>query len=248
MMLIRVWFLPTYTAMDCLSRNKVALICSIRTCHSPLFRTGPMGSKHPASLSCCLWRQRRICVEWREYNKGIEYVSVQTVSSMFLVPISATIFRPISQLSIFKQIFLLFTKGWKFNTVSSDIMLVSLTPTGYTALYEQVNTLCRPQLKFDGTRLRTVGEVKRKLANAVGSQYSSHYLGTRCIQHYYRWCRTPRLPPAVDWTDAPHRADLNGLVRFARKTKSGFCACDVTFKMACTTQTVPEHFLVDYVW
>ena len=33
----------------------------------------------------------------------------------------------------------------------------------------------------------------------------------------------------------PHPpADLNGLVRFARKTKSGFCACDVTFQLACT--------------
>ena len=32
------------------------------------------------------------------------------------------------------------------------------------------------------------GEVKGKLANGVGSQYSSHYLGTWCIQHYYRWC------------------------------------------------------------
>ena len=27
-----------------------------------------------------------------------------------------------------------------------------------------------------------------KLANGVGSQYPSHYLGTWCIQHYYRWC------------------------------------------------------------
>ena len=26
------------------------------------------------------------------------------------------------------------------------------------------------------------------LENAVGSQYPSHYLGTWCIQHYYRWC------------------------------------------------------------
>ena len=42
------------------------------------------------------------------------------------------------------------------------------------------------QLKCDGTRLRTGGEVKGKLANGVGSQYSSHYLGTWCIQHYYR--------------------------------------------------------------
>jgi hypothetical protein len=46
----------------------------------------------------------------------------------------------------------------------------------------------RVQVKCDGTRWHTGGEVKRKLANGVGSQYSSHYLGTRCIQHYYRWC------------------------------------------------------------
>ena len=26
------------------------------------------------------------------------------------------------------------------------------------------------------------------LANGVGSQYPSHYLGTWCIQHYYHWC------------------------------------------------------------
>jgi len=32
------------------------------------------------------------------------------------------------------------------------------------------------------------GKVKGKLTNVVGSQYSSHYLRTWCIQHYYRWC------------------------------------------------------------
>ena len=46
--------------------------------------------------------------------------------------------------------------------------------------------LGRLLLKCDGTRLRTGGEVKGKLANGVGSQYPSHYLGTWCIQHYYR--------------------------------------------------------------
>ena len=54
------------------------------------------------------------------------------------------------------------------------------------------NITCRHvstvQLKIDGTRWRTGGEVKGKLANGVGSQYSSHYLGTWCIQHYCRWC------------------------------------------------------------
>ena len=36
-----------------------------------------------------------------------------------------------------------------------------------------------------GTRRHTGGEVKGKLANGVGIQYPSHYLGTWCIQHYY---------------------------------------------------------------
>jgi len=46
----------------------------------------------------------------------------------------------------------------------------------------------RLRLKCGGTRSRTGGEVKGKLANGVGSQYPSHYLGTRCIQYFYRWC------------------------------------------------------------
>jgi len=55
------------------------------------------------------------------------------------------------------------------------------------------------------------GEVKGKLANGVGSQYSTHYLGTWCIQHADA---QPRLP-VVDCIDDP--ADLNGLARFAEK-------------------------------
>ena len=48
------------------------------------------------------------------------------------------------------------------------------------------------------------GKWKKKLANGVCSHYSSHYLGTWCIQHYYRWCAYLGLP-AVDWTDASRR-------------------------------------------
>jgi len=89
---------------------------------------------------------------------------------------------------------------------------------------------CKPQLKCDDTRWRTGGEVKGKLANAERSQYPSHYLGTLCIQHYYRWWRTPRLP-AVDWTDAP-TGRFKRTLPFRRKTKSGFCACAITFQLA----------------
>jgi hypothetical protein len=34
--------------------------------------------------------------------------------------------------------------------------------------------------------LRVQSKCDGKLANGVGSQYSSHYLGKWCIQHYYR--------------------------------------------------------------
>jgi len=53
------------------------------------------------------------------------------------------------------------------------------------------------------------GEVKGKLANGAGSQFSSRYLGMLLPP-----TRTPRLP-VVEGTDAP--ADLNGLVRFAER-------------------------------
>ena len=39
--------------------------------------------------------------------------------------------------------------------------------------------------------------------------------------------RTPR-PPAVDWTDVPHR--FKWTRPFLGKTKSGFCACAITFR------------------
>ena len=73
----------------------------------------------------------------------------------------------------------------------------------------------RVQLKCDGARWRTGGEVKGKLANAVGSQYASHYRGTRFIQHYYRWCAHLGCASSrLNWR--PH-ADLNGLFHFAER-------------------------------
>jgi len=88
------------------------------------------------------------------------------------------------------------------------ILLTAETCTAYAVRW----TWGRLQLKRDGTRWRTGGEVKGELANGVGSQYPSHYLGTCCNPALLPLMRTPRLP-VVDWTDAP--ANLNGLVRFA---------------------------------
>ena len=56
--------------------------------------------------------------------------------------------------------------------------------------------------------------MKGKLANWVGSQYPSHYLGTCCIQHYYRWWAHLGCQQSTELTPP---ADLNGLVRFAER-------------------------------
>jgi hypothetical protein len=96
-------------------------------------------------------------------------------------------------------------------------------------------SVCGLQLKCDGTQWCKGGEVKGKLANEVGSQYSSHYLRKWCIQHYYHWCAhlgcqysTELMPPRrFKWSHP-----------FRRKTKSGFCTCAITFQVASTLTLV----------
>ena len=61
----------------------------------------------------------------------------------------------------------------------------------------------RLQLKCDVTRWGTREEVKGKLANGVGSQYSSHYLVTWCIQHYYRRCAHLSCQQSTELTPPP---------------------------------------------
>jgi len=90
----------------------------------------------------------------------------------------------------------------------------------------------RLDLKCDDPPRRTGREVKGKLANAVGSQYPSHYLGTWCIQHYYRWFAHLGCQYSTELTP---RADLNGLVRFAERRNLVF-ACAITYQKRSTWQ------------
>jgi hypothetical protein len=70
------------------------------------------------------------------------------------------------------------------------------------------------------------GEMKGNLANGVGSQYTSHYLGTWCIQHYTADVHTAAASSRLNWR--PRR--LKWTRPFRRKTKSGFCVCAITFQ------------------
>jgi len=88
----------------------------------------------------------------------------------------------------------------------------------------------RLQLKCDVTRWRTGGEVKGKLAYAVGTLHTTSEHGVSSITTAD--VHTSAASSRLNWRPPP--ADLNGLVRFTRKTKSGFCACAITFQAQST--------------
>ena len=75
------------------------------------------------------------------------------------------------------------------------------------------------------------GELKGELANGVGNQYPSHYLGTCCIQHYYRWCAHLGCQQSTELTPTDR---FKWTRPFRRKTKYGFCACAITFQTEST--------------
>ena len=84
----------------------------------------------------------------------------------------------------------------------------------------------RVRLKSDGTRWRTGGEVKGKLANGVSSQYShtpsERGLASLTTTDAHTSAASSRLhwrPRQLKWTRP-----------FRWKMKSGFCACAITFQ------------------
>ena len=70
-------------------------------------------------------------------------------------------------------------------------------------------------------------KVKGKLANGVGIQYPSQYLGTWCIQHYYADAHTLAASSRLNWR--PRR--FKWTRPFRRKTN----AYAITFQPASTT-------------
>ena len=88
-----------------------------------------------------------------------------------------------------------------------------------------------------GTRWRTGGEVKGKLANGVGSQYS-HATSERGLSSITQAdTHTSAASSRLNWR--PHR--FKWIRPFREKTKSGFCACAITFRTSYTTS--PLHIL-----
>ena len=89
-----------------------------------------------------------------------------------------------------------------------------------------------------GTRWRTGGEVKGKLANGLGSQYS-HATSERGISSITQAdAHTSVASSRLNWR--PHRFKLTR--PFRGKTKSVFCACVITFRTSYTYMFRIEEF------
>ena len=106
---------------------------------------------------------------------------------------------------------------------------------------ESLTPASRPQLKCDGTQWRTGGEVKGKLANGV-STASEHGVSTEWVASTLHTtsehgvtsittadAHTSAVSSRLNW---PPPGRLKWTRPFRRKTKSGFCACAITFKLA----------------
>ena len=110
-----------------------------------------------------------------------------------------------------------------------------------------VTTVClsvRVQLKCDGTQWRMGGEVKGKLANGVGSQYSSHYPVTWCTSITTAEAHTSAASSRLNWRPPPRR--FKWTRPFRRKTKSGFCACAITFQTQSTYCGLSSEFMMRF--
>ena len=87
----------------------------------------------------------------------------------------------------------------------------------------------RVRLIPDGTRWRTGGGVKKKLANRLGSHYS-HTTSERGVSSITTAdAHTSAANSRLNWR--PRR--FKWTRPFRRKTKSGFCACTITFQTHC---------------
>ena len=99
--------------------------------------------------------------------------------------------------------------------------------------------LGRARSELGGTRWRTGGEVKGKLANGVGSQYSHANFEHGLANITQADAHTSTASSRLNWR--PHR--FKWTRPFRGKTKSGFCACAITFR---TSYTPFIHFMPLY--
>jgi len=110
-------------------------------------------------------------------------------------------------------------------TSEHDVSTITTADAHTSAASSRLNW--RPQADLNG------------LANAVGSQYPSHYLGTWCIQHYYRWCAHLGCQYSTELTPTGR---FKWTRLFRRMTRSGSVRVPSHFNWPLPSNTAVNHF------
>jgi hypothetical protein len=122
-------------------------------------------------------------------------------------------------------------------TAQIGSQLLTLGTTNQSHLRGSSNprrNVSRVRLKPDGTRWRTGGEVKGKLANGLGSQYSHTTLERGVSSITTADAHTSAASSQLNW----HPRRFKWTCPFRRKTKSGFCVCAITFQTQSNYQSM----------
>ena len=139
------------------------------------------------------------------------------------------------------------TTGWCLHYILSSVLLyisrisVALVfcwglSTGYSpfpfilSVWMTYFYSCLLRSECGGTQWRMGGEVKGKLANGVGSQYSHTTLGHSVSSITNADAHTSAASSRLNWR--PRR--FKWTRPFRRKKKTGFCACAITFRTSST--------------
>jgi len=153
--------------------------------------------------TCVMWISTHICLfaslvsykisinkfmaQWLitcTFNENVKIIHGHSHSTTNKMHLLSQIIYSCKTLYVFRTVFPSIIRSSKLHT-QQRYMSNSCCYQGWDSISSPI-AAGRVQLKRDGTRWRMGGEVKGKLANEVGSQYPSHYLGTWCIQHYFR--------------------------------------------------------------
>jgi len=134
--------------------------------------------------------------------------------------------------------------SWNININFSYINTSRKSLYWYIRAFGEVGILkanggCRARSEPGGTRWRIEGEVKGKLANGLGSQYSHATSERRLFGITQADAHTSVASSRLNWR--PHRFKWTG--PFRGKTKSDFCACAITFRTSYTGRTLTGETL-----
>ena len=109
-----------------------------------------------------------------------------------------------------------------------------ITKDTHTHTHTHTLRICILRSECDGTRWRTGGDLKGKLANGVGSQYS-HTTSQRGISTITNAdAHTSAASSRLNWLPCRFKWTRP----FRRKTKCGFCACAIRFRTSSNTYCI----------